>query len=67
MIPSHWAAFFLRGAIVGHGDVDMPAVMKTIKESGYDGYLTIEFEGMEDCRLGSRLGMEHTRRLWDSV
>ena len=58
---------FLRGAIVGHGDVDMPAVMKTIKESGYDGYLTIEFEGMEDCRLGSRLGMEHTRRLWDSV
>ena len=58
---------FLRGAIVGHGDVDMPAVVKTIRESGYDGYLTIEFEGMEDCRLGSRLGMENTRRLWDSV
>ena len=53
----------LRGSIVGQGDIDIPAVLKVIKDSGYDGYLSVEFEGMEDCRTGSRLGMECLRRL----
>jgi inosose dehydratase len=58
---------YLRGAIVGHGDIDMRSVLKVIKESGYDGYISIEFEGLEDCRLGSKLGLENARRLWDEV
>ncbi len=53
----------LRGSIVGQGDIDIPAVLKVIRDSGYDGYLSVEFEGMEDCRTGSRLGMEYLRRL----
>lgn len=56
---------FLRGAIVGQGDVDIRTVVKIIKDSGYDGYISIEFEGMEDCRLGSKIGMANLRRLWD--
>jgi sugar phosphate isomerase/epimerase len=57
----------LRGAIVGHGDIDMWKVIEIVKRSGYDGYVSIEFEGMEDCRLGSRIGMENARRIWDAV
>lgn len=57
----------LRGAIVGHGDIDIPSILKTIKQSGYDGYLSIEFEGLEECRLGSRLGMENTKRILASL
>jgi sugar phosphate isomerase/epimerase len=53
----------LRGAIVGHGDLDVPAILGVVRASGYDGYLSVEFEGMEDCRLGSRLGMATLRRL----
>lgn len=53
----------LRGTIVGHGDINIPLVLKEIKNSAYDGYLSVEFEGMEDCRTGSRLGMENLRRL----
>lgn len=53
----------LRGAIVGHGDLDIPAILGVIRSSGYDGYLSVEFEGMEECRLGSRLGMATLRRL----
>ena len=53
----------LRGAIVGHGDVDVAQALTILKEAGYDGYLSVEFEGMEDCRTGARLGMEGTRRL----
>jgi len=53
---------FLRGAIVGQGDIDIRAVLKIIKESGYGGYLSIEFEGMEECKLGSRIGMANVKR-----
>jgi sugar phosphate isomerase/epimerase len=58
---------YLRGAIVGQGDIDMPAAIRLIKESGYDGFISIEFEGMEDCRTGSRIGMANARRIWDEV
>ncbi|WP_079914564.1 sugar phosphate isomerase/epimerase [Paenibacillus sp. 32352] len=57
----------LRGAIVGHGDIDMRQVISIIKHSGYDGYISVEFEGMEDCFTGSKLGLETVRRLWDEV
>ncbi|WP_407271575.1 sugar phosphate isomerase/epimerase family protein [Radiobacillus sp. PE A8.2] len=55
---------YLRGAIVGHGDIDIPAILSIIKDSGFDGYISVEFEGMEDCKLGSRLGMAYVRKLW---
>lgn len=55
---------YIRGAIVGHGDINIREIMKTVKSSGYDGYLTIEFEGMEDCEVGSKIGMDNVRRLW---
>ncbi|MCL2056643.1 MAG: sugar phosphate isomerase/epimerase [Oscillospiraceae bacterium] len=55
--------YLLRGAIVGHGEVDVRRIMGIIKKSGYSGSVSIEFEGMEDCKLGSKLGMENTRRL----
>ncbi|MCZ8511673.1 sugar phosphate isomerase/epimerase [Paenibacillus filicis] len=61
------AGNYLRGAIVGQGDIDMPEVIRIIKSSGYDGYISIEFEGMEDCRIGSRIGMENAKRLWAEV
>ncbi|WP_282937898.1 sugar phosphate isomerase/epimerase family protein [Paenibacillus sp. RC67] len=57
----------LRGAIVGHGDIDMRQVISIVKYSGYDGYISVEFEGMEDCYTGSKLGLETVRRLWDEV
>jgi sugar phosphate isomerase/epimerase len=58
---------YLRGAIVGHGDIDIRRIVKLVKASGYDGYITVEFEGMEDCKLGSKIGMDNLRRLWEEV
>lgn len=58
---------YLRGAIVGHGDINIREVMKLVKNSGYDGYLTVEFEGMEDCKIGSKIGMDNVRRLWNEI
>lgn len=58
---------FLRGAITGHGDLDVRQILKVIKNSGYDGYLSLEFEGLEECRFGTRVGFENLRRIWQSV
>lgn len=40
---------FLRGAIVGHGIVNVPECLKMLRAAGYDKWLSVEFEGMEDC------------------
>lgn len=61
------AGNYLRGAIVGHGDIPIRKILKIIKESGYDGYVSIEFEGMEDCKKGSRIGMDNARRFLEEV
>lgn len=58
---------YLRGSIVGQGDLDIRKIVKLIKDSGYDGYLTIEFEGMEDFEEGSKIGMENLRRFWEEA
>jgi sugar phosphate isomerase/epimerase len=58
---------FLRGAIVGQGDVDMWEVIRTVKHSGYDGYISIEFEGLEDCIFGTKTGFENALRIWNEV
>ncbi|NRF92366.1 sugar phosphate isomerase/epimerase [Paenibacillus frigoriresistens] len=57
----------LRGAIVGHGDIDMKEVLRVIKSSGYDGFISLEFEGMEECKMGTSIGLQNIRRLWDDV
>jgi sugar phosphate isomerase/epimerase len=61
------AGYFLRGSIVGQGDIDIPSAVKIIKGSGYDGFVSIEFEGMEDCKTGSRIGMQNLRRYFETL
>ena len=58
------AGNYLRGAIVGHGDVDIPEVAKTIKNANYSGYISIEFEGMEECKKASKIALDNVRRLF---
>lgn len=58
---------WLRGAIVGHGDLPITQALRTVKESGYDDYISIEFEGLEDCRLGTRIGFDFVKRVWNEL
>lgn len=57
----------LRGAIAGHGDIDLKSVLSIIKNSGYNGYVSIEFEGLEDCELASRVSLENVRNMWERL
>lgn len=53
---------YLRGAIIGHGDARVAQSIGTMIRSGYDGYITIEFEGMEDNLRGIELGYKNLKR-----
>jgi len=53
---------FLRGAIVGHGVVDVRKCLSLIKKAGYKGWLSIEFEGLEDPRVGVEYGLKNLKR-----
>ena len=52
----------LRGAIVGHGNVNVQKCLSILKEAGYDGFLSIEFEGMEDNRQALEIGLANLKR-----
>jgi len=39
---------YIRGTIAGHGVVPVKHCLKLIHDSGYDGFVSYEFEGMED-------------------
>lgn len=52
----------LRGAIVGHGNVNIKGCLAILKEAGYDGFLSIEFEGMEDNRTALEIGYANLKR-----
>ncbi|MEO2210986.1 sugar phosphate isomerase/epimerase [Paenibacillus amylolyticus] len=58
---------FLRGAIVGQGDIPIRKIVKLIKDSGYDGNITVEFEGMEECKSASKIAMDNLRRFWEEA
>ena len=51
----------------GHGDLPIRKITKLIKQSGYDGNITVEFEGMEDCKSAYLIAMENVWRLWDEA
>lgn len=54
---------FLRGAIIGHGNVPLLQAIRALKRTGYDGVLSVEFEGMEDPMDGVRMGQANLRKL----
>ncbi len=52
----------LRGTIIGHGCVPVRQCLSILKQNGYDGYVSIEFEGMEDPLQALPIGLANLRR-----
>ncbi len=53
---------YLRGAIIGHGDAKVFQSVRILKRAGYDGFLSMEFEGMEDNLKAIRIGLANLQR-----
>jgi len=51
----------LRGTVIGHGVVPVEACVKALKNGGYDGWLSVEFEGMEENLPALKSGLEMLR------
>lgn len=57
------AGNYVRGAVFGYGNIDTEAIGGILLDAGYDGPISIEFEGHEDCLYGTSLGMDNARKL----
>jgi sugar phosphate isomerase/epimerase len=60
------AGAFLRGAIVGHGDVDIRGCIRALRAAGYQGWLSIEFEGLEDNAFALETGLANLKGYLDA-
>ena len=58
---------YFRGAIIGHGDARAEQSLAILKRAGYDGFISIEFEGLEDNLLGIRECIHNVRLFWDEA
>jgi len=53
----------LRGCALGEGSVDLSACLQVLREAGYDGYLSIEYEGREDPTTGVPKSIQYVKQL----
>ncbi len=59
------AGNYLRGAIVGHGDVPVLQCLSILRKNGYEGYVSIEFEGIEENKMAIETGLNNLERFID--
>ncbi len=53
---------YLRGTVIGHGAVPVEQDLWILHRAGYDGYVTVEFEGSERCPEAIELGAANLKR-----
>ena len=53
---------YLRGAIIGHGNVPILQCIRVMHRDGYSGVLSVEYEGIEDVLMGIQVGHDNLRR-----
>ncbi len=53
---------YVRGTILGHGVIPVAQCIMMFKAAGYDGYLSLEFEGPEDNLTALEAGYAYLRR-----
>lgn len=57
---------YIRGTVAGHGIVPIKQCTRALKKAGYDGYLTLEFEGWEETEKAITAGFFKLNQLINS-
>ena len=57
----------LRGAVIGHGDVPVLQCMRVLAAAGYDGFVSVEFEGVEDAETGVAWGKNTLEKIFAHI
>lgn len=58
---------YIQGTVIGHGDVPVKQCLRILKKNGFDGAVSIEFEGKEDPLFGVRVGVANLRRFINEI
>ena len=53
---------FWRGVTIGDGVIPVKQCLAILKRAGYDGYVSVEFEGSEDCIEGIAKGLANIKK-----
>jgi len=53
---------YWRGTVLGYGDVPVASTLKALKNMGYDGAISLEFEGCEDNLFALRAGISYMKK-----
>ena len=48
--------------MIGHGNIPVAQCIGILKRTGYDKYVSIEFEGIEQTLAGIEIGLENLKR-----
>ncbi|MCR6637058.1 sugar phosphate isomerase/epimerase [Devosia sp.] len=54
---------YIRGSVFGYGDLDTKALLESVVASGFDGFLSLEYEGAEPSAFGCEVGLNNIRRM----
>lgn len=55
------------GTVFGFGDVAVRDIVADVLKSGYDGYVSLEFEGNEPTQMGCDTGLKNVIRIFEEV
>lgn len=58
---------YLRGAVIGHGDIPVYQCLTLLKEKGYNGPVSVEFEGIENCLKGIEIGYKNLKKMIENA
>jgi L-ribulose-5-phosphate 3-epimerase len=58
---------FIRGAVFGYGDLDTRGLLESVVASGYDGFVSLEYEGNEPTLYGCEVGLGNVRRMLEEI
>ncbi len=57
----------IKPTIVGRGDVDHLGCLREIKAAGFDGYIAIEYEALEEDNIGVPESVEFTKKVLEQL
>ena len=60
-------ANFFCGTVVGEGDVPVKKCLQILKRAGYDDFVSLEYEGPEDCIAGITRGLANIRKFLEEL
>jgi L-ribulose-5-phosphate 3-epimerase len=58
---------YIRGSVFGFGDVETRMILEDVVASGYDGFVSLEYEGNEPTLFGCETGLNNIRRMLEEI